>query len=682
MPAVRKILIANRGEIAVRIIRTCRAMGVASVAVYSEADVDAPHVRLADEAVAIGPAPARESYLAVEKLIAAARKSGADAIHPGYGFLAENAGFAAAVTEAGLTFIGPPAAAIATMGDKVAARARMEQAGVPVVPATAALPPDPAAFADAAQTLGLPVVIKAAAGGGGKGMRIVRRREEFAEAVAGAAREAQAAFGDGRIYLERYLERPRHVEVQVFADTHGTVVHLGERECSIQRRHQKIVEESPSPAVDATLRAAMTDAGVRAAAAVDYVGAGTIEFLLDQQGRFYFLEMNTRLQVEHPITEWITGLDLVREQIRVARGEPLGFGAPEGAAISTRGHAIECRLYSEDPAHGFLPATGTVHALAEPSGAWVRFDSGIAVGSRVGVEYDPLLAKISTFGATREEARTRMLAALRETVLLGVVTNRDYLIDVLAHPAFAAGATHTEFLAEHFPSWSPSAGRRADVAAVLAALALSGPASRAADGAAAAAVAPSPWEMLGPWRIGRVRREHPQDGARRRGGARGLRRRPRRRRHGARGRHHPGARRPARRRDVAGDARRSRRRRDRRPRPRHGLDRARRGDPPLHGRRRRADRRRCRRRPHAARHGAHAGQGARRTRHGRTASHRGRAAGDPRGDEDGDRRHRGGGCDGAGSARRGRRDDRAGSGARRPRLHVGRSAQLPAAQCD
>jgi acetyl-CoA carboxylase biotin carboxylase subunit len=496
MPAVRKILIANRGEIAVRIIRTCRAMGVATVAVYSDADADAPHVRLADEAVAIGPAPARESYLVVEKLIDAARASGADAIHPGYGFLAENARFAAAVTDAGLTFIGPPAAAIATMGDKVAARALMEKAGVPDVPATQAVAPDPAAFAAAARTLGFPVVIKAAAGGGGKGMRIVRRVEEFPEAVAGAAREATAAFGDGRIYHERYLERPRHVEVQVFADTHGNVVHLGERECSIQRRHQKIVEESPSPAVDATLRAAMTDAGVRAAAAVDYVGAGTIEFLVDQQGRFYFLEMNTRLQVEHPITEWITGLDLVRAQILVARGEPLGFDA-----VPTRGHAIECRLYSEDPAHGFLPATGTVHALGEPSGAWVRFDSGIAVGSKVGVEYDPLLAKISTFGATREEARTRMLAALRETVLLGVVTNRDYLLDVLAHPAFAAGATHTEFLAEHFPKWTPPSGRHADVAAVLAALALSGPASRAAnvDGSA---TEPTPWETLGGWRIG------------------------------------------------------------------------------------------------------------------------------------------------------------------------------------
>ncbi len=498
MPAVRKVLIANRGEIAVRIIRTCRAMGVTSVAVYSEADTDAPHVRLADEAVAVGPPPARESYLVVETLIAAAQASGADAVHPGYGFLAENAGFARAVNDAGLTFIGPPPQAIATMGDKVAARALMEKAGVPVVPATGVLPPNADAFAGAAEALGFPVVIKAAAGGGGKGMRIVRRLDQLPEAVAGAAREATAAFGDGRIYLERYLERPRHVEVQVFGDTHGTVVHLGERECSIQRRHQKIVEESPSPAVDATLRAAMTDAGIRAAAAVDYVGAGTIEFLLDAHGRFYFLEMNTRLQVEHPVTEWITGLDLVREQILVARGERLSFGQ----SIATRGHALECRLYSEDPAHGFLPATGTVHVLGEPSGAWVRFDSGIAVGSTIGVDYDPLLAKLSVYGATREEARTRMLAALRETVLLGVVTNRDYLLAVLEHPAFAAGATHTEFLAEHFAGWTPAAGRHRDTAAVLAALALAGPGTRRDDGGANAAVLPTPWESLGAWRPG------------------------------------------------------------------------------------------------------------------------------------------------------------------------------------
>ena len=499
MPAVRKILIANRGEIAVRVARTCRAMGIPSVAVYSDADVDAPHVRAADEAVAIGAAAARESYLNVEALLAAARKSGADSVHPGYGFLAENAGFARAVEAAGLTFIGPPADAIATMGDKVAARALMEKAGVPVVPASGILAPDPQSFGAAAERLGYPVVIKAAAGGGGKGMRIVRRPEELAEAVRGAAREALAAFSDERIYLERYLERPRHVEVQVFADAHGRVAHLGERECSIQRRHQKIIEESPSPAVNPTLRTAMTDAAVRAASAVRYLGAGTIELLLAPDGSFYFLEMNTRLQVEHPVTEWRCGLDLVREQILVARGEPLSFGD-----VTLQGHAIECRLYSEDPAHQFLPATGVVRALVEPAGPGVRFDGGIAAGSVVGVEYDPLLAKVSTWGTTREEARARMLAALRETIVLGVTTNRDYLRAVLAHPAFAAGDTHTEFLAQHLPEWRPPVGRRRDLAALAAAIVLAerGTRTDAAHDGARSAGEPSVFETLGAWRVG------------------------------------------------------------------------------------------------------------------------------------------------------------------------------------
>ena len=496
MPPVTSVLIANRGEIAVRIIRTCRAMGVRTVAVYSEADTGAPHVALADQAVAIGPAPARASYLDVAALLAAARASSADAVHPGYGFLSENAAFARAVADAGLTFIGPPPAAIAAMGDKVAARARMEAAGVPVVPASGILAPEPGAFAPAAAAIGYPVVIKAAAGGGGKGMRIVRDAGELPDAIRAAAREATAAFADGRIYLERCLERSRHVEVQVFGDRHGTIVHLGERECSIQRRHQKIVEEAPSPAVDAALRAAMTDAAVRAARAVDYVGAGTIEFLLDDTGRFYFREMNTRLQVEHPVTEWTTGLDLVREQILVARGEPLSFGS-----LAPRGHALECRLYSEDPARQFLPVTGTIRVLTEPTGPWVRFDGGVARGSVVGVEYDPMLAKISTWGATREEARTRMLAALRETVVLGLVTNRDYLRAVLAHPAFIAGATHTEFLAEHFADWRPRRGRDRDLAAIAAALALT--TSARADAATdAGEAAPSPFAALGDWRAG------------------------------------------------------------------------------------------------------------------------------------------------------------------------------------
>ncbi|HEY2387806.1 MAG TPA: biotin carboxylase N-terminal domain-containing protein [Candidatus Binatia bacterium] len=493
MPAVTKVLIANRGEIAVRIIRSCRAMDVATVAVYSEADADAPHTRLADTAVAIRGAPGRADYLDVPALLAAARAGGADAVHPGYGFLSENAAFARAVGDAGLTFIGPSPDAIAAMGDKVAARARMQEAGVPLVPASGVLVPEPAAFTDAAAVIGYPVVVKATAGGGGKGMRIVHEPAALPDAMRAATREATAAFADGRLYLERYLERPRHVEVQVFGDTHGRIVDLGERECSIQRRHQKIVEETPSPAVGPELRAAMADAAVRAARAVDYVGAGTVEFLLDEQGRFYFLEMNTRLQVEHPVTEWITGIDLVREQILVARGEPLSF-----ATVTPRGHALECRLYSEDPAHGFLPSTGTIRALAIPSGPGVRFDGGIVEGSVIGVQYDPMLAKISTWGTTREEARGRMLVALRDTVVLGVTTNRDYLRAVLAHPAFVRGATHTQFLSEHLDGWRPGARPGRDLAAITAALVLMAPAG-AATGPAAA---PSPFATLGGWRTG------------------------------------------------------------------------------------------------------------------------------------------------------------------------------------
>ncbi len=497
MPAVSKVLIANRGEIAVRIIRSCRAAGVATVAVYAEADAGAPHVRLADTAVAIRGASPRASYLDVAALLATARGAKADAVHPGYGFLSENAAFARAVAEAGLTFIGPSPDAIATMGDKVAARARMADAGVPVVPASGVLAPDPEVFAKAAATIGYPVVIKAAAGGGGKGMRIVRDAVELPDAIRGAAREATAAFADGRLYLERFLERSRHVEVQVFGDTHGRIVDLGERECSIQRRHQKIIEETPSPAVGPDLRAAMADAAIRAARAVSYVGAGTVEFLLDESGRFYFLEMNTRLQVEHPITEWITGLDLVREQILVARGEPLSF-----ESATPRGHALECRLYSEDPARNFLPATGTIRALTAPAGPGIRFDSGIAPGSVIGVDYDPMLAKISTWGATREEARRRMLAALRETIVLGVVTNRDYLREILAHPAFIAGATHTEFLTEHLPGWRPATRDGRDLAAVAAALALAAPPPATADGDPRQTTTPSPFVTLGGWRTG------------------------------------------------------------------------------------------------------------------------------------------------------------------------------------
>jgi len=491
---VRRVLIANRGEIAVRIARGCRALGLAPVAVYSEADRNAPHVAAADAAACIGPAPARESYLNVDALLAAARTTGADAVHPGYGFLAENAGFAEAVVRAGLTWVGPSPAAIATMGDKLGARATVAKAGVPLVPGSEVAVGDAAAATRAARALGYPILVKAAAGGGGKGMRTVATESELADAVAAATREATAAFADGRVYLEKLLVRPRHVEVQVLGDRHGTLVHLGERECSIQRRHQKIVEETPCPVMTPALRAQMTEAALAAARAVDYVSAGTVEFLLDEGGRFYFLEMNTRLQVEHPVTELVWGVDLVAAQLRVAAGEPLGLTQ---ATLAPRGHAIEVRLYAEDPQQQFFPSAGMVLAWREPSGPGVRVDAGIRAGVPVPVDYDPMLAKIAAWGADRPQAIARLADALRETVVLGPTTNLAFLRDVLTHAAFVSGATHTGFLGEHLAAWHPAGS--ATVAAVVAALAATRPAARAADGAVRHE--PTPWETLGRWRL-------------------------------------------------------------------------------------------------------------------------------------------------------------------------------------
>jgi len=490
--SVKTVLIANRGEIAVRIARACREHGLATVAVYSEADRGAPHTLAADRAVPIGPPPAVQSYLSVEALLAAARSAGADAVHPGYGFLAESAAFGRAVEAAGLTWIGPPPEAIATMGDKLAARATVARAGVPLVPG-AEVGGDAAA---AARRLGFPVLVKAAAGGGGKGMRTVASEAELPDALAAARREAEAAFADGRVYLEKLLVRPRHVEVQVLGDRHGTLVHLGERECSIQRRHQKIIEETPCPVLTPRLRAEMTAAALAAARAVGYTSAGTVEFLLDAEGRFYFLEMNTRVQVEHPITEWVTGIDIVAAQLRVAAGAPLGFGQ---ADVRARGHAIEARLYAEDPAAGFFPSAGPILALREPAGPGVRVDSGIAAGSVVPVEYDPLLGKISAWGEGRATAIARLLAALRDTAVLGPTTNLAFLQDVLAHPAFRRAETHTGFLAEHFATWQP--GGDEAVAALAAALALTRSATSAGE-ARGRAAAPTPWETLGAWRLG------------------------------------------------------------------------------------------------------------------------------------------------------------------------------------
>ena len=446
---MRKVLIANRGEIAVRIARACRDLGLASVAVFSESDRGARHVRMADEAVAIGPSPPRESYLRIDTLIAAARAAGADAVHPGYGFLAENAGFAAACAEAGLTFIGPTAEAIELMGRKTAAREAARAAGVPIVPGTAApLGPDAsdAALAAAARRVGYPIMVKAVAGGGGKGMRVVARAEDLAGAVRAARSEAGSSFGDSAIYFERQLIRPRHIEVQILADQHGTVLPFVERECSIQRRHQKVIEETPSMAVSPRLRQRLTRAAAAVASSVGYTNAGTIEFLVDEQGRYYFLEMNTRLQVEHPITELVTGVDLVTWQIRIARGERLDL--PPRDAVTPRGHAIECRIYAEDPDAGFLPSPGTVLALHAPDGPGVRDDSGVEAGSEISIYYDSLISKLVVWGATRHEAIRRMARALREYEVSGVRTSLPFFRWMIGQSAFARGEFHTGYLDE------------------------------------------------------------------------------------------------------------------------------------------------------------------------------------------------------------------------------------------
>ncbi|GBD33075.1 MAG: acetyl-CoA carboxylase biotin carboxylase subunit [Gemmatimonadales bacterium] len=439
---MKRVLVANRGEIAVRIIRACREEGLQAVAVYSDADRHSLHVRMADEAVRLGPAPAAESYLHIERIIEAARRSGADAVHPGYGFLAERAEFAEAVEDAGLIFIGPPAAAIRAMGEKTEARRRMVAAGVPVVPGSTAVVAAAGEALEEARRIGFPILLKAAAGGGGKGMRRVNSEGELPAAFRQASSEAAKAFGDGSLYVEKLIEGPRHVEIQVFADRYGNTVHLGERECSIQRRHQKLIEESPSPAVNSELRARMGEAAVRAAQAVGYVNAGTVEFLLDREGRFYFLEMNTRIQVEHPVTELVYGVDLVREQLRVARGDRLSI--PQG--LSPRGHAIECRITAEDPFQGFLPATGLIAFLSVPSGPGVRWDGGFEAGSEIGLFYDSLLAKLVVWGENRSAAIRRMARALEELVVVGVPTSQPFHLRVMRDPGFASGQYDIEYM--------------------------------------------------------------------------------------------------------------------------------------------------------------------------------------------------------------------------------------------
>jgi acetyl-CoA carboxylase biotin carboxylase subunit len=503
---VRTVLIANRGEIAVRIIRACRELGLRSVAVYSEVDHDAPHVRLADEALAIGPADPRESYLHRGRLIDAARSAGADAVHPGYGFLAENAAFAADIREAGLTFIGPPPEVIARLGDKVHARTLMEQAGLPVVPGYAAPEGSDEALVRAAEGIGTPLLVKAAGGGGGLGMRLVEHLNDLPAALAAARREAQAAFGSGALYLERYLPEVRHIEIQVLADQYGTVCHLGERECSVQRRHQKIIEETPALSVTPALRSQLGDAAITAARAAGYINAGSVEFLVEPTGRFFFLEVNTRLQVEHPITEVTTGVDLVKSQLRIAAGDRL----PPGP-VEARDHAIECRVYAEDPARDFAPSPGLILALEEPSGPGIRIDSGIRAGWHVPVAYDPLLAKVIAWDRTRAEAIDRISEALRRYVILGVRTNLAFLQDVVRSEAFRAGRTTTRFLDLQFAGWRPRIPAVAPVvAACVAALSEEAPGTIEARPARDAArphqgaqrhSARDPWDTLGRWRM-------------------------------------------------------------------------------------------------------------------------------------------------------------------------------------
>ena len=448
--AFSKVLVANRGEIAWRIMRTARAMGYRTVAVYSDADKKAPHVAFADEAVRIGPPPVGESYLRIENILEAARKSGADAVHPGYGFLSENAAFAEACEKAGLVFIGPPPAAIAAMGNKAAAKRRMIEARVPCVPGYQGPDQSDGNLEQEAKKIGLPVMVKAAAGGGGRGMRLVTSESELGDAIRAARAEAESAFASGELILEKAVVDARHVEIQVFADAHGNVIHLGERDCSVQRRHQKVIEEAPSPAVNAELRARMGAAAVEAARAIGYRGAGTVEFLLGADGAFYFLEMNTRLQVEHPVTEEITGLDLVEWQLRVARGEKLPLAQDQ---VTLSGHAIEVRLYAEDAYAGFLPQTGRVDVWKPATGPGVRVDHGMKDGYTISSFYDPMIAKVIALGATREEARSRLIEALRGTIVLGPTTNRHFLVRLLEHPEFAAGKATTAFLGKHeFPA--------------------------------------------------------------------------------------------------------------------------------------------------------------------------------------------------------------------------------------
>lgn len=493
-----KILIANRGEIAVRIMHTCRVLGVRTVAIFSDADASALHVRTADEAYRVGTAPSSDSYLRGEKIIEIAHQSSCQAIHPGYGFLAENADFAEAVQAAGLVFIGPKPPAIRAMGSKTEARRLMQMAGVPIVPGYQGSVEN---FAREAEKIGYPVLVKAAAGGGGKGMRIVHQPSELQDAIETAQREALNAFGDPALFLEKYLPVSHHIEFQILADSHGNTLHLFERECSIQRRHQKIIEETPSPLLTPDVRARMGEAAVAAARAVHYENAGTIEFIVDEDGHFYFLEMNTRLQVEHPITEMVSGLDLVRLQLQIAAGEPLPFTQAE---LTQRGHAIECRIYAEDAANDFLPSGGTVLLAQPPQMPNVRVDTGVETGDSISLHYDPMIAKLIAYGASREAAIQQMQAALKQYVILGLTTNLPFLQAVIGHEAFRAGKTTTHFIAEHLPDWSEAQPSELELDLALIATGLVELSGKAAQPTAAVMNADvfSPWDRASGFRIG------------------------------------------------------------------------------------------------------------------------------------------------------------------------------------
>jgi len=493
----QRVLIANRGEIACRVMRGCRELGCETVAVYSEPDARALHVRLADHARLLGAAAPSESYLNQDRILAAARELDCDAVHPGYGFLAENAGFAEAVAAAGMTWIGPPPAAIRGMGLKIAARETARQAGAPVVPGFESGDASDDEFLAAAAEMGYPVMVKASAGGGGKGMRTVGEAGKLISSIEAARRESAGAFGDATVYLEKLIDRPRHIEIQVLADAHGHCVHLGERECSIQRRHQKVVEETPSTAVSPKLRAQMGADAVAIAQQVGYVGAGTVEFMMDPDGNYYFLEMNTRLQVEHPVTEFVYGVDLVHWQLRIAAGEKLTLKQKQ---LTPRGHSIECRVCAEDAAANFLPQIGRVEVYEEPSGPGIRLDTMLYQGWEVGADYDPLLGKLIVWGADRDSAIRRMAQAIGDYRVLGITTNLPFLYDVITHSAFAAGDTTTEFIGKYFPQWqAPVADLPAQLAAVLALATNHQAAMPAAGVALGSGELPTPWQTLGSW---------------------------------------------------------------------------------------------------------------------------------------------------------------------------------------